>query len=131
MRALLATSSLQAILGAPHDGDGDLGRGDRADGKADRRVDARKRIIRQALRLEPFDAAGVRLLRAQRADVKAVARERMPSAGTVNPSSDFAPKRFLSASSKAVKRNTPFAPAPVTATRISELRFETNTPTSA
>src|SRR5262245_21029369 len=55
----------------------------------------------------------------------------MPSAGTVIPSSDFGPNRFLSASSNAVTRNTPLPPAPVTATRISELRFDTNTPTSA
>ena len=55
----------------------------------------------------------------------------MPSAGMVRPSSDFAPKRFLSASSNVGTRNTPLAPAPVTATRISELRFDTNTPTSA
>jgi carbon-monoxide dehydrogenase medium subunit len=55
----------------------------------------------------------------------------MPSAGTVMPSSDLAPKRFFSASSKAVTRNTPPAPAPVTATRMSEPRFDTNTPTSA
>ena len=47
----------------------------------------------------------------------------MPSAGTVNPSSDFAPKRFLSASSKAVTRNTPFAPAPVFAARGFALHY--------
>ena len=55
----------------------------------------------------------------------------MPSAGTVKPSIDFGPKRFLSATSNVVTRNTPFAPAPVTTTRISELRFDTNTPTKA
>src|SRR5207237_3296318 len=55
----------------------------------------------------------------------------MPSAGIVMPSSDFGPKRFFSASSNAVTRNTPLAPAPVTATRISEPRLDTNTPTSA
>ncbi len=32
---------------------------------------------------------------------------------------------------KAVTRNTPFEPAPVAATRISEERLDTNTPTSA
>ena len=36
----------------------------------------------------------------------------MPSAGTVRPSSDFGENRFLSASSKAVTRKTPFEPAP-------------------
>src|SRR5262249_53341347 len=55
----------------------------------------------------------------------------IPSAGTVIPSSDFGPKRFLSASSNAVTRNTPLEPAPVTAPRISEPRFDANTPTSA
>src|SRR4029079_9731911 len=55
----------------------------------------------------------------------------MPVSGMVMPSSDFGPKRFLSASSNDGKRNTPFEPAPVTATRISEPRFDTNTPTSA
>ena len=44
---------------------------------------------------------------------------------------DVFSERFLSASSNDVTRNTPFEPAPVTATRISELRFDTNTPTSA
>src|SRR6267142_2139103 len=43
----------------------------------------------------------------------------MPSAGMVRPSSDFGAKRFFSASSKDLTRNTPFDPAPVTATRIS------------
>ena len=55
----------------------------------------------------------------------------MPSAGMVMPSSDFGAKRFFSASSNDGTRNTPFEPAPVTATRISEPRFDTNTPTSA
>src|SRR5712671_2324848 len=55
----------------------------------------------------------------------------IPSASIVMPSSDFGPKRFLSASSNDGTRNTPFPPAPVTATRISELRLATNTPTSA
>src|SRR3954468_19105235 len=57
--------------------------------------------------------------------------EFMPSAGIVMPSIDFGEKRFFSASSKLVTRNTPFEPAPVTATRISEPRLETNTPTRA
>ena len=47
----------------------------------------------------------------------------MPSAGMVMPSIDFGEKRFFSASSKLVTRNTPFEPAPVTATRISEPRL--------
>ena len=55
----------------------------------------------------------------------------MPSAGIVMPSSDFGEKRFFSASSNDFTRNTPFEPAPVTATRMSEPRFDTNTPTSA
>ena len=55
----------------------------------------------------------------------------MPSAGIVRPSSDFGEKRFFSASSKLGTRNTPFEPAPVTATRISEPRLETKTPTNA
>ncbi len=60
-----------------HDRDRDLGRRHRADGKPDRRVDARQRGVADALRLEPLEAAAVRLLRAERADVEAVARERM------------------------------------------------------
>src|SRR6266576_715907 len=52
-----------------------------------------------------------------------------PAAGTDRPSRDFGPNRRCSASSNAVTRNTPFAPAPVTATRISRPRFDTNTPT--
>ena len=55
----------------------------------------------------------------------------MPSDLTESPSSDFGEKRFFSASSNSFTRNTPLPPAPVTATRISELRFDTNTPTSA
>ena len=45
--------------------------------------------------------------------------EFMPSAGMVMPSSDFGENRFFSASSNDFTRNTPFEPAPVTATRIS------------
>src|SRR5580698_3835233 len=55
----------------------------------------------------------------------------MPSAGMVRPSSDFGEKRFFNASSNDGTRNTPFEPAPVTATRFSLPRFATNTPTSA
>ena len=55
----------------------------------------------------------------------------IPSAGTLMPSIDFGEKRFLRASSNDFTRNTPFEPAPVTATRMSEPRFETNTPTRA
>ncbi len=47
------------------------------------------------------------------------------------PSSDFAANRFFSASSNEVTRNTPFEPAPVTATRMSEPRLATKTPTMA
>src|SRR5260370_23574934 len=54
-----------------------------------------------------------------------------PSAGIVSPSSDFGENRFLSAASNSPTRNTPEAPAPVTATRTSEGRLATNTPTSA
>ena len=49
----------------------------------------------------------------------------MPSAGMVMPSSDFGANRFASASSKALTRKTPLAPAPVTATRTSLPRFAT------
>ena len=55
----------------------------------------------------------------------------MPVAGMVMPSSDFAAKRFFSASSNDFTRNTPLLPAPVTATRMSAPRLDTNTPTSA
>src|SRR5262249_26267346 len=54
-----------------------------------------------------------------------------PSAGIVSPSSDFGETRLLSAASNSGTRNTPDAPAPVTATRTSEGRLATNTPTSA
>ena len=54
-----------------------------------------------------------------------------PSAGTEMPSSTLCEKRFFSASSNAVTRNTPSEPAPVTATRTSDGRLATNTPTSA
>ena len=47
------------------------------------------------------------------------------------PSIDFGAKRFVSASSKLGTRNTPFEPAPVTATRMSDERLDTNTPTRA
>src|SRR5262249_61297524 len=40
-------------------------------------MDARERGIGQALRFEPLDAAPVRLLRAKRTDIEAVARKRM------------------------------------------------------
>src|SRR6516165_5082067 len=55
----------------------------------------------------------------------------MPFAGMVRPSSDLGEKRFLSASSNDGTRNTPDAPAPVTATLISDGRFAAKTPTSA
>src|SRR5215469_1449041 len=55
----------------------------------------------------------------------------MPSAGMLMPSSDFGEKRFFKASSNDGTRNTPLAPAPVTATRMSLPRLDTNTPTSA
>src|SRR5262249_36886349 len=54
-----------------------------------------------------------------------------PSAGIDSSSSDFGENRFLSAASNSGTRNTPDAPAPVTATRTSEGRLATNTPTSA
>src|ERR1700722_17284608 len=54
-----------------------------------------------------------------------------PAAGTDRPSSAFGEKRFFNASSNAVTRNTPSEPAPVTATRTSDGRLATNTPTSA
>ena len=44
-------------------------------------MDARERGIGYALRLEPLDAAPVRLLRAERADIEAVARKRMGERG--------------------------------------------------
>ena len=52
----------------------------------------------------------------------------MPLAGTVIPSSDFGMKRLASASSNSFTRNTPFEPAPVTATRISEPRLDSEHP---
>ncbi len=67
-----------------HDGDRDLGGRDRADVEPDRRMDARDRGVGQALRLQPLDAAGVGLLRAERADIEAVARERMGERGIVD-----------------------------------------------
>ena len=55
----------------------------------------------------------------------------IPVGGDAQPSIDFAAKRFFSASSNEGTRKTPFEPAPVTATRMSGPRFDTNTPTSA
>src|SRR6516162_8956088 len=67
-----------------HDGDRDLGGRHRADVETDGRMDARERGVGYALRLEPLDAAPVRLLRAERADIEAVARKRMGERGVVD-----------------------------------------------
>jgi hypothetical protein len=40
-------------------------------------VDAFERRIGNALRLQPVDAAAMRLLRAERADIEAIPRQRM------------------------------------------------------
>jgi hypothetical protein len=68
----------------PHDGDCDLRRRNRADIKADRRMNARNIRFAQALRLEPIDAAGVGFSRAQRADVKTIPRQRVAKRGIVD-----------------------------------------------
>src|SRR3546814_6003780 len=52
------------------DGDGDLGRAARPDGKADRRVDARELVGVQSVVAEPRETPGVGLAAAQRADIE-------------------------------------------------------------
>ena len=60
-----------------HDRDRDLGRRHRADVEPDRRMDARERGVGDALRLQPLEAPAMRLLRAERADIEAIARQRV------------------------------------------------------
>ena len=77
-----AASAFSAFMPQPrgdfgHDGDGDLGRRHRADGEPDRRVDARDIGIAQSGLLQPLHAFGMRLPRAERADIETIARQRM------------------------------------------------------
>ena len=48
--------------------------------KPDRRMDARKRRVAKALPREPLEPRAMRLPRAERADIEAVARKRLRSA---------------------------------------------------
>src|SRR5262245_28406696 len=60
-----------------HDRDRDLGRRHRGNVQADRRMNAPERFVADALPLQPLNPTRVRLLRAERADIEAVARQRM------------------------------------------------------
>jgi hypothetical protein len=67
-----------------HDRHRDLGRRNRTDRKPDRRVDARDISFLGALRPQPVAAFGVRLPRAERADIEAVALEGVQQRGIVD-----------------------------------------------